>query len=52
LRDRTGREGVSAAWLCREGACKLPATTVSELEQRLAEMAAEINRTTSAAPVQ
>ncbi len=52
MRERSGKDGGSAAWLCREGACKLPATSVPELEKRLAEMAMEIDRATSAAPAQ
>jgi uncharacterized protein len=38
LRDRGAVDSVSAAWLCRLGACMLPATTVDEMVSRFAEM--------------
>jgi len=42
LADRPIVDGKPTAYLCREGACKLPATSVEELNQRLAEMDAEL----------
>ena len=46
LRDRGGRDGASAAWLCREGACMLPAVSPADLAERLAEMESELSATT------
>ncbi len=42
LRDRSGKDGASAAWLCREGACMLPAVSPADLAERLAEMETEM----------
>jgi hypothetical protein len=42
LRDRSDRDGASAAWLCREGACMLPAVSPADLGERLAEMESEL----------
>ena len=42
FQDRTGRDGASAAWLCRETTCMLPASSVADLEARLAEMESEL----------
>jgi uncharacterized protein YyaL (SSP411 family) len=47
LQDRTGRDGASAAWLCREGACMLPAVSVADLGERLSEMEAELSASTT-----
>ncbi|MDQ4044944.1 MAG: thioredoxin domain-containing protein, partial [Chloroflexota bacterium] len=38
LQDRSAVRGVSTGWLCRHGACMLPATTVDELQERFREM--------------
>ncbi len=43
LRDRSGKDGASAAWLCREGACMLPAVSPADLDERLAEMEKELS---------
>ena len=43
LRERGGRDGASAAWLCREGACMLPAVSPADLGERLAEMETELS---------
>lgn len=43
FRDRAGRDGASAAWLCREGACKLPAVSTADLKERLKEMESELS---------
>ncbi|HEV2127035.1 MAG TPA: thioredoxin domain-containing protein [Thermomicrobiales bacterium] len=37
LQERAAVHGVSTGWLCRQGACMLPATTVDELQERLRE---------------
>ncbi len=42
LADRPMVDGKATAYLCREGACKLPATSIEELDQRLAEMESEL----------
>ncbi|MDQ3612984.1 MAG: hypothetical protein M3412_01540, partial [Chloroflexota bacterium] len=42
LADRPMLDGNPTAYLCREGACKLPATSVEELDHRLAEMDVEL----------
>ncbi len=42
LRDRRARDDASAAWLCREGACMLPAISPADLNERLAEMESQI----------
>lgn len=36
--DRTAVDGGSAAWLCRQGSCMLPATSIDDLMERLREM--------------
>jgi uncharacterized protein YyaL (SSP411 family) len=43
LEGRGERDGASAAWLCREGACMLPATSVADLDARFSEMEAELS---------
>jgi uncharacterized protein YyaL (SSP411 family) len=43
LQDRGGKDGASAAWLCREGACMLPAVSSADLGERLAEMETELS---------
>jgi uncharacterized protein len=45
LRDRGGKDGASAAWLCREGACMLPAVSPADLGERLAAMETELSAT-------
>lgn len=42
LADRAAIGGTSTAYLCREGACKLPAMSTDDLEQRLREMESEL----------
>jgi uncharacterized protein YyaL (SSP411 family) len=43
LQDRGARDGASSAWLCREGACMLPAVSPADLGERFAEMETELS---------
>lgn len=43
LANRQSDDGTCRAWLCREGTCMLPATSIDELNDRLSQMDQELS---------